>query len=88
MARARQACGGHVVELGPGRGLFAQDVLAWSQKTFPEFYSSLRYQMMEGSAGLRTRLAEMFAPELASGKVRIAATLEEIAIQTPFHHFR
>ncbi len=73
-----------VIELGPGRGLFAQDVLAWSKKTFPDFYNSLCYRMMEGSAGLRARLAELFAPELTSGKVRIAATLEEIAIKTPF----
>jgi SAM-dependent MidA family methyltransferase len=73
-----------VIELGPGRGLFAQDVLAWSKKTFPDFYNALCYRMLEGSPGLRTRLAELFAPELTSGKVRIAATLEEIAIKTPF----
>ena len=29
-------------ELGPGRGLFAQDVLAWSEKRFPGFYAALR----------------------------------------------
>ena len=42
-----------LVELGPGRGLFAQDVLAWSKKMFPAFYSAVRYTFMEGSAGLR-----------------------------------
>ena len=26
-----------VIELGPGRGLFARDVLDWSAKQFPEF---------------------------------------------------
>ena len=27
-----------VKELGPGRGLFAQDVLDWSEKKFPDFF--------------------------------------------------
>ena len=33
-----------LVELGPGRGLFAQDVLAWSEKRFPDFFRALRYE--------------------------------------------
>lgn len=73
-----------LVELGPGRGLFTQDVLAWSQKMFPAFYAALRYQLMEGSTGLRGRLAELFSTDTASGKVRIASTLDEIALTTPF----
>ncbi len=32
-----------VRELGPGRGLFAQDVMDWSEKKFPEFFGALRY---------------------------------------------
>src|SRR5512135_1606872 len=31
-----------LVELGPGRGLFAQDVLDWTAKKFPEFRRALR----------------------------------------------
>ena len=73
-----------LIELGPGRGLFAQDVLAWSKKMFPAFDSALRYQLMEGSPGLRSRLAELFAEEIGSGKVRIAATLDEVEFKTPF----
>jgi SAM-dependent MidA family methyltransferase len=30
-----------LLELGPGRGLFAQDVLDWSEKKFPEFFRAL-----------------------------------------------
>ena len=29
-----------IIELGPGRGLFARDVLDWSAKQFPEFFAS------------------------------------------------
>ena len=32
-----------ILELGPGRGLFAQDVLDWSEKKFPEFFEALHY---------------------------------------------
>jgi SAM-dependent MidA family methyltransferase len=73
-----------LIELGPGRGLFAQDVLAWSQKMFPAFYAALRYKLVEASAGLRSRLTDLFAEDSGSGKVRIAATLEEITLNTTF----
>ena len=55
-------------ELGPGRGLFAQDVLDWSEKKFPEFLRSLRYELVEQSAALRTRIEETLRTRLESGK--------------------
>src|ERR1700680_3705498 len=45
-----------LIELGPGRGLFAQDVLDWSEKKFPDFFRALRYVLVEGSARLRERI--------------------------------
>jgi SAM-dependent MidA family methyltransferase len=62
-----------LVELGPGRGLFAQDVLAWSQKKFPNFFHALRYVLIEGSSALRARIRKTLAPHLESGKARFAA---------------
>jgi SAM-dependent MidA family methyltransferase len=50
-----------IVELGPGRGLFAQDVLDWAEKKFPEFFRAVRYVLVESSPALRSRLQTRFA---------------------------
>ena len=47
-----------IQELGPGRGLFAQDVLDWSEKKFPDFFRALRYVLIERSPALRQRIEE------------------------------
>jgi SAM-dependent MidA family methyltransferase len=57
-----------LVELGPGRGLFAQDVLAWSKKKFPDLFGCLRYVFVERSPALRKRIAENLNSHLKSGK--------------------
>ena len=45
-----------VIELGPGRGLFAADVFDWSTNKFPGFFAALHYTLVESSAALRQRL--------------------------------
>ena len=62
-----------VVELGPGRGLFAQDVLSWSEKKFPDFFDTLRYVLVERSPALRERISDTLAQQLESGKAELAA---------------
>ena len=42
----------------PGRGLFAQDVLDWSEKKFPEFFRALHYSLAERSPALRGQLQQ------------------------------
>ena len=64
-----------IVELGPGRGLFANDVLSWAQKTFPEFHEAIRYTLVESSPGLQRRLEELFREPIAAGKVRVSSEL-------------
>ena len=58
-------------ELGPGRGSFAQDVLDWSEKKFPEFFLALRYELVEQSAALRERIDRTLALRLESGKAEL-----------------
>jgi SAM-dependent MidA family methyltransferase len=56
-----------LVELGPGRGLFAQDVLDWSEKKFPDFFGALHYSLVESSPALRQRVQSTLAHRFASG---------------------
>jgi len=67
-----------VVELGPGRGLFAQDVLDWSEKKFPEFAKALHYTLVETSPELARRLRERFAGRIERGRVEVVADAEQI----------
>jgi SAM-dependent MidA family methyltransferase len=60
-----------LIEFGPGRGLFAQDVLGWSEKKFPEFFHALRYTLIESSHALRERIKETLRCHLDSGKAEL-----------------
>lgn len=57
-----------VKELGPGRGLFAQDVLDWSAKKFPAFFQALQYRLVEQSPMLRERISLTLSQHFNSGK--------------------
>ena len=56
-----------ILELGPGRGLFALDVLTWSEKKFPSFFHALHYSLAERSPKLRERLRGVLTRFLESG---------------------
>ncbi len=73
-----------LVELGPGRGLFAQDVLDWAPRRFSDFHCVLHYTLVETSPGLRARLQELFAQPIAEGKVAVRETIEDAAPQGDF----
>ena len=65
-----------ILELGPGRGLFAQDVLDWSEKKFPEFFGALHYSLVESSPVLRDRLQATLNRHFRSGKASLRQRLK------------
>jgi len=65
-----------ILELGPGRGLFAQDVLDWSEKKFPQFFAALHYSLEERSPALRERLQVTLARHFSAGKVSLSQRLK------------
>jgi len=61
-----------ILELGPGRGLFARDVLDWSRKKFPDFFNALTYTLQESSPALQNKIGETLREHIASGRAVIA----------------
>jgi SAM-dependent MidA family methyltransferase len=74
-----------VVELGSGRGLFAQDALGWAENRFPDFFRALHYVLVETSQVLRARISETLKCHIASGKAELTNCYprEESARETP-----
>jgi len=68
-----------ILELGPGRGLFARDVLDWSQKKFPEFFATLTYTLQESSPALRAKLGETLHEHISSGRATMARSSGTVA---------
>jgi len=64
-----------LIELGPGRGLFACDVLDWSARQFPDFARALRYRLVEQSGGLRDRLQQRLSTDITSGRAEVHESL-------------
>ncbi|MGH9783533.1 MAG: SAM-dependent methyltransferase, partial [Terriglobia bacterium] len=60
-----------LVELGPGDGSLARELLSWVQKQYPEFFASLRYAGVEQSARLRGQADE--ALREFAGRARVAS---------------
>ena len=65
-----------ILELGPGRGLFAQDVLDWSEKQFPGFFHAVHYTLTESSTSLRQRVEANLSKHFRCGKVSLSPRLK------------
>jgi SAM-dependent MidA family methyltransferase len=68
-----------ILELGPGRGLFARDVLDWSNKKSPDFFAALTYTLQESSPALRKKLEQNLREHIGSGKARVPEERTNIA---------
>ena len=67
-----------ICELGPGRGLFAQDVMDWAGRKLPALRAALHYSLVESSPHLRSRLGERFSQAVAGGQVRVCSSPVEL----------
>jgi SAM-dependent MidA family methyltransferase len=66
-------------ELGPGRGLFTQDVLDWSEKKFPDFFQALHYVLDERSPALRERISSTLSRHLETGRATLVHDATKVA---------
>ena len=66
-----------LVELGPGRGLFALDVLDWASRKFPDFAAALNYRLVETSEWLRDGQRERLSKYIASDCATVHDSLED-----------
>jgi SAM-dependent MidA family methyltransferase len=73
----------NLFELGPGRGLFAQDVLGWSETKFTGFFHALRYVLIESSPALRRRIESTLGSHFESGKTELTAVFPPKEASTP-----
>jgi SAM-dependent MidA family methyltransferase len=67
-----------ILELGPGRGLFARDVLDGSEKKFPQFFHALHYSLVERSVALQERLRSALSRHFESGKASLPQCLRPL----------
>jgi SAM-dependent MidA family methyltransferase len=67
-----------ILELGPGRGLFARDVLDWSKKKFSGFFDALTYTLQESSPALQAKLKDNLREYIGSGKAAVPEASAEI----------
>jgi len=66
------------VEMGAGRGLFAQDFLSWVKSALPDFAGALEYLAIEPGPAQGARLREGLVEKGLEGEVRLLEDLEHL----------
>lgn len=72
-----------ILELGPGRGLFARDMLDWCNKKFHDFSAALTYTLQEASPALRAKLQDTLRNHIDTGKAKIKVPEQVPAQSSP-----
>jgi len=72
-----------LLELGPGRGLFARDVLDWAKNKFPDFFHALHYTLQESSPALRAKLRDHLGVHLENGNAAVPEPQLALTQQSP-----
>ena len=67
-----------IMELGTGRGLFARDVLDWSEKKIPDFFRSLHFYTREDSPALAQHTEGTLKRHFESGKASSLAVNDKL----------
>ncbi len=67
------------VEMGAGRGLFAQDFLHWVSGSRPDFWAALQYVAIEPGEKARSRLMNRVESATLRSRFRVLANLQELA---------
>jgi SAM-dependent MidA family methyltransferase len=67
------------VEMGAGRGFFAQDFLSWVKSVLPDFAAALEYLVIEPAPSQCARLRERLAEKGLGGTVRLLENLEQLS---------
>jgi len=70
------------VEMGAGRGLFAQDFLSWVKSVRPDFATALEYVAIEPGPRQRELLGERLTEKGLEGEVHRFENLEQLAPTT------
>jgi SAM-dependent MidA family methyltransferase len=66
------------VEMGPGRGYFAQDFLEGARRQHPEFFAALDYLAVEPAVRQQAPLRERLSARGLGEKLRVVTSLAEI----------
>jgi len=66
------------VEMGAGRGLFAQDFLSWVKRALPDFAPALEYLAVEPAPRQCALVRERLAEKGLAGEVRLLENLEQL----------